>query len=131
MTCDLSPVAALVGYLAIRGMQPGPLSMFQGGRYLTRQCLVSAVWDTLQTAGIDQSLLLQPQSVYRTAAARGMKDSVIKTLGRWRSLEYLHYVKIKIPREQLAGYSRVLAAQTHGNCTHKYFHYFALSICGI
>ena len=42
------------------------------------------------------------------AASRGMEDAIIKTLGRWRSLAYLEY--IKIPREQLANYSNVLAA---------------------
>ncbi len=42
-----------------------------------------------------------------TAAAVGMEDAVIKTLGRWRSLAYLEY--IKIPRVQLANYSKKLA----------------------
>ena len=38
-----------------------------------------------------------------TAAARGLEDSTVKTLGRWKSLAYLEY--IKIPREQLAAYT--------------------------
>ena len=42
------------------------------------------------------------------AAKAGMEDSVIKTLGRWRSLAYLEYVRI--PREQLASYSIMLCA---------------------
>ena len=41
-----------------------------------------------------------------TAAANGLEDSVIKTLGRWRSLAYLDYVRI--PKDQLAHYSRLL-----------------------
>ena len=41
-----------------------------------------------------------------TAAAKGLEDSIIKTLGRWESVVYLQYVKI--PRQQLAGYSRLL-----------------------
>ncbi len=41
-----------------------------------------------------------------TAAARGMEDSTIKTLGRWKSLAYLEYVRI--PRQQLATYSAML-----------------------
>ena len=36
-----------------------------------------------------------------TAAAKGLEDSIIKTLGRWESVAYLQYVKI--PRQQLAG----------------------------
>ena len=41
-----------------------------------------------------------------TAAARGMEDSTVKTLGRWKSLAYLEY--IKNPRQQLANYSSML-----------------------
>ena len=40
-----------------------------------------------------------------TAAARGVEDSLIKTLGRWESSAYLLYVRI--PRERLAGISSV------------------------
>jgi hypothetical protein len=43
-----------------------------------------------------------------TAAKKGMEDSVIKTLGRWRSLAYLQY--IQIPRSQLAQYSKLLGS---------------------
>ena len=43
-----------------------------------------------------------------TAAEHGMEGSMIKTLGRWRSLAYLDY--IKIPIGQLANYSRILAS---------------------
>ena len=41
-----------------------------------------------------------------TAAAKGVDDSVIKTLGRWESIAYLQYVRL--PHEQLTGYSRLL-----------------------
>jgi len=37
-----------------------------------------------------------------------MEEAVIKTLGRWRSLGYLEYVKIL--QEQLANYSNILAS---------------------
>jgi len=37
---------------------------------------------------------------------RGIVDSVIKTLGIWKSLAYLKYVKI--PNQQLASYSVLL-----------------------
>ena len=42
-----------------------------------------------------------------TAAANGMEDSLVKTLGRWESDAYQRY--IKIPREELANYSLMLA----------------------
>ncbi len=107
---DLCPVAAILGYLVARGSQPGPLFVFQDGRFLTRERLVSEVREALQTAGLDQSLYCGHSfriGAATTAAARGVEDCVIKTLGRWRSLAYLDYVKI--PRDQLAGYSRMLA----------------------
>ncbi len=53
---DLCPVAAILGYLVARGLQPGPLLIFQEGRFLIRERLVSEVREALQTAGLDQSL---------------------------------------------------------------------------
>ena len=41
-----------------------------------------------------------------TAARKGMEDSLIQTLGRWKSAAYLAY--IKIPRQELAGVARRL-----------------------
>jgi len=43
-----------------------------------------------------------------TAAAKGLEDARIKTLGRWESTAYLRYVCI--PREQLASYTSILAS---------------------
>ena len=37
-------------------------------------------------------------------AERGVEDCIIETLGRWESLQY-----VKLLREQLGGYSAVLA----------------------
>ena len=45
--------------------------------------------------------------VASTAAANGMEDSLIKTLGRWECDAYQRY--IKIPREELANYTSLLA----------------------
>ena len=42
-----------------------------------------------------------------TAAARGVEDSLIKTLGRWKS----SYLYVRVPQERLAEMSRVLARQ--------------------
>ncbi len=78
---------------------------------LTRERLVSAVRAALQGAGLDCTKYCGHSfriGVATMAASRGMEDAIIKTLGRWRSLAYLEY--IKIPREQLANYSNVLAA---------------------
>ena len=107
---DLCAVSAMLSYLTARGMGPGPLFRFADGRTLSRQLFVEAVRDGLQKAGIDQSKYCGHSfriGAATTAAARGIEDSLIKTLGRWESLAYLQYVKL--PRSQLAGVSSILA----------------------
>ena len=99
---DLCPVAALLSYLAKRGLAPGPLFRFDDGRPLTRLALVSEVRAALTVAGIDPA----PYSGHSfrigaatSAAAAGIEDAVIKTLGRWRSDAYQTYVRL--PREAI------------------------------
>ena len=106
---DIYPVAAMLAYLMVRGLHAGPLFKFQDGRFLTRQRLVTAVRDALHSAGVQPGLYSGHSfriGAATTAAARGMEDSVVMALGRWRSLAYLEY--IKIPRQQLARYSTML-----------------------
>ncbi len=108
---DICPVKALVNYLVARGKKDGPLFVFPNGDFLTRQRLVSVVREAIKKAGLDPTKYCGHS--FRigaaTAAARnGLEDSVIKTLGRWRSLAYLECVQI--PRDQLAGYSQVLCS---------------------
>ena len=70
---------------------------------------MAAVWEACQTAHVDQSKYCGHSfriDAATTAAFRGMEDSIIKTLGRWESLVYLQHVRI--PREQLSSYSRML-----------------------
>ncbi len=106
---DLCPVSAMLAYLLVRGKRTGPLFQFKDGRPLTRQRFVMAVRQVLLKAGVQadryagHSFRIGAATV---AAARGMEDSIIKTLGRWKSLAYLEYVKI--PRQQLANYSVML-----------------------
>ena len=51
----LCPVAAVVDYICQRGMSPGPLSVFEDGRFLTRQRFVDAVREALGKTGVDQT----------------------------------------------------------------------------
>ena len=99
----------MLSYLMVRGQHAGPLFKFQDGRFLTRQRLVTAVRDALRSAGVQPGLYSGHSfriGAATTAAARGVEDSVVMTLGRWRSLAYLEY--IKIPCQQLARYSTML-----------------------
>ena len=107
----LCPVAAVMDYLCVRGLAAGPLFTYSDGRYLTRKRFVDALREALVEAKVDQTKYCSHSlriGAATTAAARGIEDSVIKTLGRWESAAYLQYVKI--PRQQLAGYSSLLAA---------------------
>ena len=89
---SVCPVAATLSYLCMRGMSSGALfGLGEANLALDQYC--------------GHSLRIGAAT---TAAANGMEDSIIKTLGRWESVSYLVY--IKLPRQQLAGYSRLLAS---------------------
>lgn len=95
----LCPVAAMPAYLQIRGTKSGPLFQFSDGEPLTRSGFVAHVKACLTAAQKKYNGHSFQIGAATTAASRGMEDSIIKTLGRWESTAYLHY--IKIPREQL------------------------------
>lgn len=106
----LCPVSALLSYLVVRGMAPGPLFIWDNGHFLTRTHFVAEVKKALELAGADASDFNGHSfriGTASTAAANGMEDSLIKTLGRWESYAYQRY--IKIPREELANYTGLLA----------------------
>ena len=82
---DICPVAALLNYLLVRGKKPGPLFLFQDGKYLTRERLVIALRDVLDKAGLDASKYCSHSfriGAATTAASKGIEDAIIKTLGR-------------------------------------------------
>ena len=108
---DLCHVAALLDFISARGPTLGLLFVFKDGRMLTRRDFVDWVREALAKAGIDQTKYCGHSfriGAATTAAAKGVEDCIITTLGRWESLAYLQYVKL--PREQLSGYSAVLAS---------------------
>ena len=110
---DLCPVAALLGYMSVRGTQcGGPLFLFEDGQFLTRVRFVEAVWSVLLSVGDNHQKYCGHSfriGAATTTAARDVEDSVIKTVGRWESVAYLQYVHI--PREQLFGVSCQLAVE--------------------
>ena len=90
---DICPIAALLAYLAAQGQQgSGPLFCFKDGRYLTRQRFVEHVGTALQQSGINPAHYSGHSfriSAATTAAAYGLEDSLIQTLGRWESTAFL------------------------------------------
>ena len=104
-------MTALAAYLAIRGNHPG-LSCSSETVAQSRERFVVKVREALTEAGLEASKFARHSfriGGATTAAARGVEDSLIKTLGHWESSAYLLYVRI--PRERLAGLSTVLSKQ--------------------
>ena len=68
------------------------------------------VREALQPSGVDVSHYSGHSfriGAATAAAAAGIEDSLIKTLGRWRSSAYQLYVRV--PRERLASVSKQLS----------------------
>ncbi len=107
---SLCPISALLSYLTIRGNLPGILFHFQDNTPLTKPKFTSKFRDLLRQAGLDNSSYAGHSfriGAATTAAAKGIEDSLIQTLGRWKSSAYLAY--IRIPPSSLAAVSRILA----------------------
>ena len=108
---SLCPVSALLKYLIVRGTAPGLLFHFQDNAPLTKSKFTAKFRELLLLAGMDpkhyagHSFRIGAAS---TAAAKGIEDSLIQTLGRWKSSAYLTYVRL--PAENLAALSQRLAA---------------------
>ena len=80
---DVCPVAVLMGYLSVRGTQHGPLFLdgSSPGCVLLKQCGVRFFprESTISNTVHGHSFCIGAATM---AAARGVEDSVIKTLGR-------------------------------------------------
>ena len=94
---DLCPVNALLHYLSLRGTAPGILFHLQDGSPLTKSKFTSLFRKALSKSGIDSSSYSGHSfriGAATTAAANGVEDSLIQTLGRWKSSAYLSYIRI-------------------------------------
>lgn len=106
----LCPVASVLGYLAVRPPNPGPLFIFRDGTPLSRAHLVAQVREALSQTGFNvknftgHSFRIGAAS---TAARAGLNDSLIQTLGRWRSAAFMSY--IRTPADELAAVAARLA----------------------
>ena len=106
----ICPITAIINYIGIRPKTPGPLFMLQSGKPLSRAYLVHHLKQDLHAAGLPEAEFNGHSfriGAATTAARQGLEDSLIQTLGRWRSEANKAY--IKIPRAELANVSRVLA----------------------
>ena len=94
----ICPVVALGNFLALRGPSPGPLFCHADGRALTRQQLSTTMQAILHSTGYPGSYSGHSFriSVATTAAALGIPDHLIKTLGRWSSDAYQLYIRTPV-----------------------------------
>ena len=111
---EVCPVQALIQYIGVCPPTPGPLFILSTGAPLTRAHLVSCLQSVLRQSGLDDSAYNGHSfriGAATTAAQQGLEDSLIQTLGRWRSDAYKLYY-IKLPRAQLVNVSQALARGT-------------------
>ena len=93
---DLCPVTALLEYLARRGTSPGALFQWQDRTPLSKHRFVEEVRKALTAANLPAMEYAGHSfriGAATTAAAVGLQDSAIQTLGRWRSDCYQLYIK--------------------------------------
>ena len=93
---EICPVTALLNYIVRRGWQPGPLFLLQDGQTLSRQRLVSSINHALSQQGLESSGITGhsfPIGAATAAARGGIEDSMIQTLGRWRSSAFKRYIR--------------------------------------
>ena len=112
----MCPVTSMMGYLAIRPQGPGPLFIFKDGSPLSRPRLTQALQQALTAAGVDCSGYTGHSfriGAATTAAKLGISDSLIKTLGRWKSAAFTLY--IRTPWQQLAEVSSTLVTGILGD----------------
>ncbi len=95
----LCPVAAMLGYLACRPPGPGFLFKFEDRTLLTRDRLGRELKRVLESIGMDtrsysgHSFRIGAATV---AAQKGLSDSFIQTLGRWKSSAFLDYIRTEV-----------------------------------
>jgi hypothetical protein len=118
----LCPVTAVLGFMAVRPPTPGPFFIFRDGSSLSKPRLILALRQVLHTAGVDDARFSGHSfriGAATTAAQVGLSDSLIQTLGRWKSSAFRTY--IQTPGDRLAKVSSaliapVVSAAVHGHC---------------
>lgn len=106
---EVCPVAAVLNYLVTRPAPDGPLFVHSDGSPLLKRQFVAGVRRALSAAGLDSASYSGHSfriGAATSAAASGVPDHLIKTLGRWESSAYQLY--IRTPRQSLAAVSHLL-----------------------
>ena len=92
-------VTAVLQYLALCPPGQGPLFIFHDHSPLSCTRLVLHMREALSQAGVDTSLFSGHSfriGAASTAAQAGLNDSLIQTLGRWKSSAFLAYIRTPV-----------------------------------
>lgn len=92
----LCPVKALLTYVAARGFKEGPLFINRDGSPFSQQQLITSLRQALTQAGIDCTHYSGHSfriGAATTASAKGIPETTIQALGRWRSDCYKRYIR--------------------------------------
>ena len=93
---ELCPVSAILAYMRVRGVAPGPFFKCENGLLLTKAPFIGGVRSALARSGVSSEGYYGHsfQIGTATAAARaGIQDSVIQALGRWSTPAFLRYIR--------------------------------------
>ena len=111
----LCPVTSILAYLAVRPGTQGPLFVFEDGTSLSRLRLIHSLRQALLSAGVNiagfcgHSFRIGAATM---AAKAGLSDSLIQTLGRWKSSAFTTY--IRTPWQTLTAVAPALAQPQDG-----------------
>ena len=95
----MCPVCTMKRYLPAHPSKTGPLFQMVSRGYLTRAIISKLLKETLQSSGIDATRYSSHSfriGAATTAAAAGIPDRIIKTLGRWSSNCYQRYIQLPL-----------------------------------
>ena len=109
----ICPVKLLLSCLAVRGSAPGHLFQFHDGSPLLHRRLVEAVRHALEAQGLDACQFNGHSfriGAATTATACSLEDSLIQTLGHWRSSAFTRY--IRTPQSTLVAVSLALLSSS-------------------
>ena len=108
---SLCPFAAILSFITFCGDSPGLFFIDSDKTAFTKSQFVSEIHSILNMVGLPQHHYAGHSfriGAATLAALAGVQDSTIQALGRWHSAAFLQY--IRMPREQLASLSSVLAS---------------------
>ena len=89
----------MLDYLTLRGYKPGPLFMTSHGHPVSRTTFTDQLFVVLKFCGLNPARYKGHSfriGAASHAADRGLSDTQIRVLGRWRSNAFHSYIRIPL-----------------------------------